>query len=130
MMKTLLKENNGRISSTIIGFAFYLACGNGETEVASLLLAHPDIGNYFETLSNENAFLNAIKNGHTSCARMLLSESRIDLNGAQHWDWHTALWYAVSGGHLSLIQCWIASGGKWIWECLETATQMPLGRQG
>ena len=63
-------------------------------------------------------FIHLCVNGHTSCVRELLKDSRVKVNQPKN-DGETPLWRAAINGHLDVIKLWIASG-----------REMDLGKPG
>ncbi len=87
--------------------ALHVAARAGHTELATFLLAHPDMkadtpGNP----SRQTALHRAAIGGRTEIARLLLARSDVDVNrndGA-----FTALYHAVAGGHTATVQALLA----------------------
>jgi len=97
---------------------YYACLGDSRSAVIPLLLAHPDIDVNVKTIYGQTPFYYACYCGYTSCVRELLRDSRVKVNEPDN-DGYTPLWYAASGGHLDVIQWWIASG-----------REMDLGKPG
>ena len=88
--------------------------------VIPLLLAHPDIDVNVKNIYGQTPFYCACANGHTSCVREMLKDSRVKVNKPKN-DGCTPLWAAARYDHLDIIKWWIVSGremdlgkpGKW-----------------
>jgi len=95
------------------------ACSeDSSSAVIPLLLAHPDIDVNVKTNHGTTPFYFASGNGHTSCVRETLKDSRVKVN-EPHDGGYTPLWWAASNGRLDIIKVWIASG-----------REMDLGKPG
>jgi len=86
----------------------YACLGNHRSAVIPLLLAHPDIDVNLKNKFGSTPFLYACQ-GHTSCVRELLKDSRVKVNEPNMFG-QTPLWLAAFDGHLDIIRWWIASG--------------------
>ena len=60
--------------------ALIIACLNGHDSIVSILLAHPDIDVNLKDQDEWTPFLGACFSGSTSCARLLLKDSRVMVN--------------------------------------------------
>ena len=86
----------------------YACQGDQRSAVLPLLLAHPDIDVNVKTTYGYTPFSYAC-DGHTSCVRLLLKDSRVEVNEPDNGG-STPLWYAATNGHLNVIKWWMASG--------------------
>jgi len=98
--------------------AIHLACVFGHDSIVSLLLAHPAIDVNIKNSSGSTPFLIACYNGRTSCARLLLRDSRVLVNEPTDGG-HLPLQRAATWGNIDVIMSWIASG-----------REMELGKPG
>jgi len=104
--------------------------GNGRSFLIPLLLAHPDIDVNANSEVGETPFHLACSNGHFSCVRELLKDSRVNVNDVDCRE-HTPLLNAAANGHLEVIQLWIASGremhlgipGEWVTDAIRGAKE-------
>jgi len=95
---------NGEDGLTVL----HRACDKDHDAIVSILLAHPAIDvNAKDTRAN-TPFLGACFHGSTSCARLLLGDSRVLINEPNSSK-HLPLYWAASEGHLAIIKWWIAS---------------------
>ena len=95
---------NGEDGLTVL----HRACDKDHDAIVSILLAHPAIDvNAKDTRAN-TPFLGACFHGSTSCARLLLGDSKVLINEPNSTD-HYPLYWASSEGHLDVIRWWIAS---------------------
>jgi len=86
------------------------ACGGDSSSPAiPLLLAHPDIDVNVKDECEETPFAFACFQGHASCVREMLKDSRVRVNESLN-DGETPLLWAAYKGHLDVVQWWIASG--------------------
>ena len=86
------------------------AClGDRRFPVIPLLLAHPDIDVNVKDRYGDTPFCNACENGHTSCVRELLKDSRVEVNEPTDSE-VTPFWRVTFDGHLDIIKWWVASG--------------------
>ena len=74
-----------------------------------MILAHPGVDVNLKNKSGWTAFMVTCNGGKTSCARLLLKDSRVKVNKPNN-DGETPLWFAVFNGGLDIIKWWIASG--------------------
>jgi len=87
----------------------HYACDeDSRSAVIPILLAHPDIDVNVKNIRGETPFYFAC-NGHTSCVREMLKDSRVKVNEPTK-DGCTPLWRAAYYSHLDIVKCWIASG--------------------
>ena len=87
----------------------YACGGNGNrSTVIPLLLAHPDIDVNVKNKYGVTPFLFACANGLPFCVHLLLKDSMVKVNEPDK-DGSTPLWNAAAGGHLEVVQWWIAS---------------------
>jgi len=112
-VKEILRDHrtidvNRRDTSPFSRTYLYQACLDGQDSVVALLLAHPDIDVNLKT-QGSTPFLGACAYGGTASVRLLLRDSRVEVNEAD-FDGYTPLWYAAYYGYFDLIQWWIASG--------------------
>jgi len=98
--------------------ALHEACENGHASVVAMLLAHPGIDVNTRTPFGDTPFKRACWKERTSCFRLMLGDSRVDLNKPDAGG-YTPLRTAACHGELESIQWWIASG-----------REMDLGRLG
>ena len=98
--------------------ALHWACGNNHDAVVAILLAHPGIDVNLKNENKASSFWRASQRGNVSCVKLMLWDSRVDLNEANYYD-HTPLSMSAYNGHLEIIRWWIASG-----------REMNLGRPG
>jgi len=89
--------------------ALHESCGRGHDSMVVFLLAHPDIDVNLKTISGTTPFKLACENGKTACVRLLLKDSRVNINESDR-DGYTALRWPASKGNLDIIKWWIASG--------------------
>ena len=90
---------------------FHFACGgrDNRSDVISLLLAHPDIYINVKDIGGNTPFYLACLNGHTSCVREMLRDSRVKVS-EHRLNGFTPLLVAANNGRLNIIKWWIASG--------------------
>ena len=74
-----------------------------------LLLVHPGIDVNLKDHHGSTPFLRACVNGHTSCVRLLLKDSRVKVNEPDKSGYPPLRWCAYQG-RLDIIKWWIASG--------------------
>ena len=86
----------------------YACQGDSRSAVIPLLLAHPDIDVNFKDRDGWALFDYAC-NGHTSCVREMLKDSRVRVKEPNDYG-YTPLWVAACSGHLDIIKWFIASG--------------------
>ena len=87
----------------------HFACdGSRSSPVIPLLLAHPDIDVNAKDKSSFTPFIWAC-NGHTSCVREMLKDSRVQVKESDSGG-STPLRWAATYGHVNVIKWWIASG--------------------
>jgi len=96
--------------------ALAIACENGWDSIVAILLMHPDI--YVNSLNGLTPFMSATFHGRTTCVRLLLKDSRVNMDNPVG-EGHSPLLLAAIHGHLDAIKWWIASG-----------TEMDLGKAG
>jgi len=117
----LMKQDPGFDMNLDYGIGFTLlhyACIRARiSAVIPLLLAHPDINVNSRNKYGWSPFYWACC-GHTSCARLLLKDSRVKVKKPDDHG-QTPLWRTAHDGHLDGIQWWIASG-----------REMDLGKPG
>jgi len=77
--------------------------------VIPLLLAHPNIDVNLKDKNEWTPFYYACVFGSSTCVHEVLKDSRVDVNVPNN-DGYAPLWRAAYGGHLNVIQWWIASG--------------------
>jgi len=77
------------------GLLHYACSGESRSPVIPLLLAHPDIDVNMKTSGGSTPFFLACLNGHTSCAREMLKDSRVRVNESLN-DGETPLLWAAS----------------------------------
>ena len=87
----------------------YACDGDSSSAVIPLLLAHPDIDVNVRNQFGETPFYWACWNGHPSCVREMLKDSRVRVNEPDN-DGETPLFWAASNGHQDVIKWWIGSG--------------------
>ena len=88
--------------------ALFSACRAGSDIVVSILLIHPGVDVNLKNNHGRTPFMIAC-DGHTSCVRELLKDSRVKVNEPNN-NRYTPLWIAARNGHLDIIKSWIASG--------------------
>ena len=88
--------------------ALFSACRAGSDIVVSILLIHPGVDVNLKNNHGRTPFMIAC-DGHTSCVRELLKDSRVKVNEPNN-NRYTPLWIAAAGAHLDVIKWWIASG--------------------
>jgi len=98
--------------------ALHFACHKGYGPILALLLAHPDIDVNLKTDSGFTPFMHSFANGKTSPVRLMLKDSRVQVN-EPHSDGYGPLRCAASAGFLDVIKWWIVSG-----------REMDLGKPG
>jgi len=97
----------------------HIACdGDRRYAVIPLLLAHPDIDVNVKDKYGATPFDLACVNGHTSCVREMLKDSRVKVN-EPHSVGITPFYRAAVDGGLDVVKWWIASG-----------REMDLGKPG
>ncbi|KAL2799948.1 ankyrin repeat-containing domain protein [Aspergillus keveii] len=111
-----------------------LACAAGHLAVVQFLADRPDTAPEFalclRDMNGRNALSWAAGEGHADIVEYLLSRPDISSDVAHNWDptprwstslleavenvaddessvWHTPLWYAVTGGHASIVQMFV-----------------------
>jgi len=90
--------------------ALHRACEEGGLDlIVSSLLAHPDIDVNLKTDAGSSPFFVACSNGHTSCVRLLLRDSRVNLGDPDDNGDPPLIWAAYYG-YLEICRWWIASG--------------------
>ena len=90
--------------------ALHFACEQGHDAIVSILLAQPGIDVNQRSNNGSTPFFVACWNGKTSCARLLLLDSRVKNLGERTKNGSTSLRCAVRDGHVEIIQWWIVSG--------------------
>jgi len=112
-VKEILKSNPGiDVNWRAEGHrsALFSSCINDHPSVVAILLAHPDIDvNQIDDDDGWTPFLAACDIGSTRCVRLLLKDSRVQVNGRTTLG-NTALRWAACNHHLDIIKWWIASG--------------------
>jgi len=86
------------------------ACLLGPPSIVSLLLARPDINVNIPMTNGESPFWVTCMFGRTESARLLLRDSRIKTLNSSDSQGYTALKWASFGGHIGVVESWIASG--------------------
>jgi len=82
--------------------ALHRACAQGEVAIVSLLLAHPDIDVNVKDDDGFTPFLCACLGGQTSCARLLLWDTRVRVSEVNR-SGTSALWWTTFLGHVDII---------------------------
>jgi len=98
--------------------ALIRASMNGHDSVISVLLAHPDIDVNVSDSEGETPLMTACGSERVSCFSLLLEDSRVKVNQPNNEGW-TPLRLLATGGQMSTIKWWIASG-----------REMDLGKPG
>jgi len=98
--------------------ALIRASMNGHDSVISVLLAHSDIDVNVSDSEGETPLMTACGSERESCFRLLLEDSRVKVNQPNNEGW-TPLRLLATGGQMSTIKWWIASG-----------REMDLGKPG
>jgi len=98
--------------------AMTIACDLSHTSIVSFLLTHPDIDVNQGDYGGNSPFLGACMTRQTSCVRLLLKDSRVNVNEPNNLGF-TPLWWAALKDNLDTIKWWIASG-----------REMDLGKPG
>lgn len=93
--------------------ALHWACRYGHDKIASVLLAHPNIDVNHSSIWGETPLSTACSmsrgsHGRLSCAKLLLSDPRVDVIKPR--DKHTPLALAGGKGRVDIVKWWIASG--------------------
>jgi len=101
------------------GTLLHSACRGSDhcSPVIPLLLAHPDIDVNAKDSFGYTPFFLACYNGHSSCLREMLGDSRVNVH--EPGNGCSPLWQAAVNGHVDVIRWWIASG-----------REMELGKPG
>jgi len=113
-------------------FPLLVACQEDHPGIVSLLLAHPAIEVNKQDGYNFTPFVMACLSGSTSCVKLLLQDSRVNLN-LPGVDGFTALWQAAANAHVDVVKWWIASGremdlgqpGVWTIDAIGVAKRNP-----
>ena len=84
--------------------SLHRACAvDSRSAVIPSLLAHPDIDVNLKTSGGSTPFFLACLNGHTSCVREMLKDSRVKVNERRNDGW-TPLYRAAWNGSLDIIK--------------------------
>jgi len=89
--------------------ALYAACEMGHDSIVSILLAHPDIGVNAKDFGSSTPFSAACRTGQTTCARLMLKDSRVLVNERSN-PGYTPFWWAAHRRDFEFIKWWIGSG--------------------
>jgi len=89
--------------------ALHVVCAGGRDSVVSILLAHPNVDVNATDKYGYTPFMSACERGHTSCARLMLRDSRVKVNEPDNGK-RTTLFRAAATSRLNVIRWWIASG--------------------
>ena len=89
--------------------ALHIAARLDLDQTVAILLAHPGIDVNVKDEEDETPFMCACYLGRTSCARLLLKDSRVDVNQPSQ-DGSCPLYWAARHGNVQVIKYWIASG--------------------
>jgi hypothetical protein len=113
VLRILKEKEKEVIVNQIIQFTQTLlsfACHNNYFEIASGLLAHPDIqvNAYSNHFIGHTAFVQACVKDSMECVRLLLLDPRTDVDIIVSES--NILYWCATGGHLEVIKEWIASG--------------------
>ena len=104
--KVNMDHSDGR-GNTLLHYACQ---GNSRSAVIPLLLAHPDIDVNAKNVHGGATPFYLACNGHTSCVREMLKDSRVKVNEPDNSSGWTPLYCAARYGYLDVIKVWIASG--------------------
>lgn len=100
-----------------------IACRRNYSEIVALLLARPDIDVNQLNKYDSRPLITACNMGNTSCVRLLLEDSRLEIEGIPCYG-------AIVDGHLETIKWYIASGRQLdLGEILEYKRLRPLDHQ-
>ena len=113
-MAELIRQDPGFKVNMAVGgpgwTLLHFACEvDSRSAVIPLLLAHPGINVNARNKWGSTPFSCTCANGHTSCVRELLKDSRVKVAEAYR-DGTTPLFWAAFWGRLDVIKWWIASG--------------------
>ena len=89
--------------------ALHVVCAGGRDSIVSILLAHPNVDVNATDKYGCTPFMSACERGHTSCARLMLRDSRVKVNEPDNGK-RTTLFRAAATSRLNVIRWWIASG--------------------
>jgi len=115
-VKTFLKTNplidiNFHILNDMMDQRFFLteASRSNHDAIVAILLAHPAIDVNVQASDWGSAFSSVCNYSLTPCFRLLLGDSRVNVNQPDGIG-TTPLWHAAHSGHLDLIKLCVASG--------------------
>jgi len=109
--------------------ALHLACLGGHDAIVVLLLALPGIDVNVKMRTGWTPFSPSVCKGRISCVRVLLKDSRVNVNEPTDSE-YTPLWWATFLGHIDIIKWWIASGREVDMGRQGTPGRMPFRGQG